>query len=589
MKIRLLLALVLMTFSVFGQNIPSYVPTNGLVGWWPFNGNADDESGNGNNGTVNGATLTSDRFGGSNSAYSFDGIDNYIKLLFNPVSNPTDFTVSVWVKSNASISTNPQCIFYDGGPSEYHLDIGANGTNGLLEAGIKGGSNSWYGIYYDMLPEVNIWHNYILSYSNNNVVSLYVDGQLNGISTNTSGLWAYSIDETIFGGRRLFSGLPEHPLDGSIDDIGIWNRALTQQEITNLYNASLPNTSIPIFNCPGAFMSPQLASGLVGWWPFCGDADDESGNGNNGTVNGATLTSDRFGNGNSAYEFDGVNNKIGVSHSNSLNSFPLTISAWFTTTSSQQHLNLVNKYACLILDGYSLRLNYGRPSAYYYGSNGSYVNFDSLGTPPALSNDGNWHNAIMTIDANGVNYYLDGIRILNRTFVGTGSGNGNAVGTTEDLFFGFYPLGVCGATYNPYYSGILDDIGIWNRALDSSEVAQLYNTGLCTQTIAGSCDTLIFNANITGFNPVTYANQVKVYPNPASDNLVIDCGSNFTGLNGYSMRITNLLGQTVYNSPVTAQITNIQLNPPTWVNGTYVVQFVHPNGTLVDTKRIIIQ
>ena len=130
-----------MTFSVFGQNIPSYVPTNGLVGWWPFNGNADDESGNGNNGTVNGATLTSDRFGGSNSAYSFDGIDNYIKLLFNPVSNPTDFTVSVWVKSNASISTNPQCIFYDGGPSEYHLDIGANGTNGLLEAGIKGGSN----------------------------------------------------------------------------------------------------------------------------------------------------------------------------------------------------------------------------------------------------------------------------------------------------------------------------------------------------------------------------------------------------------------------------------------------------------------
>ena len=53
--------------------VPSYVPTNGLVGYWPFNGNANDESGNGNNGTVNGATLTSDRFGNANGAYSFNG------------------------------------------------------------------------------------------------------------------------------------------------------------------------------------------------------------------------------------------------------------------------------------------------------------------------------------------------------------------------------------------------------------------------------------------------------------------------------------------------------------------------------------
>ncbi len=52
--------------------MPTYVPTTGLVGWWPFNGNANDESGNGNNGTVNGAILTSDRFGIANKAYSFD-------------------------------------------------------------------------------------------------------------------------------------------------------------------------------------------------------------------------------------------------------------------------------------------------------------------------------------------------------------------------------------------------------------------------------------------------------------------------------------------------------------------------------------
>ena len=59
------------SFATVAQNVPNYVPTNGLVGWWPFNGNANDESGNNNNGTVNGATLTTDRFGNAGKAYDF--------------------------------------------------------------------------------------------------------------------------------------------------------------------------------------------------------------------------------------------------------------------------------------------------------------------------------------------------------------------------------------------------------------------------------------------------------------------------------------------------------------------------------------
>ncbi len=70
MKQLLLLPLLFITVISFGQ-VPNYVPTNGLVGYWPFNGNANDESGNGNNGTNNGATLTADRFGNANSAYGF--------------------------------------------------------------------------------------------------------------------------------------------------------------------------------------------------------------------------------------------------------------------------------------------------------------------------------------------------------------------------------------------------------------------------------------------------------------------------------------------------------------------------------------
>ena len=61
-----------LTAATMAQNVPSYVPTNGLVGWWPFNGNANDESGNGINGSVNGAILATDRIGNLNDAYSFN-------------------------------------------------------------------------------------------------------------------------------------------------------------------------------------------------------------------------------------------------------------------------------------------------------------------------------------------------------------------------------------------------------------------------------------------------------------------------------------------------------------------------------------
>jgi hypothetical protein len=82
--------------TAFSQ-IPSYLPTNGLVAWYPFNGNANDESGNGNNGTVNGATLTTDRFGNVGKAYGFDGIDDYINCGNSSAFNQNNISVSVWV------------------------------------------------------------------------------------------------------------------------------------------------------------------------------------------------------------------------------------------------------------------------------------------------------------------------------------------------------------------------------------------------------------------------------------------------------------------------------------------------------------
>ena len=94
-KLLLTSLLTLFSLCLFAQ-VPNYVPTNGLVGWWPFNGNANDESVNTNDGTVNGATLTTDRNGIANSAYSFDGISNNIATTsLSSLSN--SISVSYWI------------------------------------------------------------------------------------------------------------------------------------------------------------------------------------------------------------------------------------------------------------------------------------------------------------------------------------------------------------------------------------------------------------------------------------------------------------------------------------------------------------
>ena len=87
--------LFLALFATGFSQVPNYVPTNGLVGWWPFNGNANDESGNGNHGSVNGASLTGDRYGTMNKAYYFSGT-SYINVANNTVFNfgNSDYSIS---------------------------------------------------------------------------------------------------------------------------------------------------------------------------------------------------------------------------------------------------------------------------------------------------------------------------------------------------------------------------------------------------------------------------------------------------------------------------------------------------------------
>ena len=113
-RIILTLTLALFTLPIAkAQDLPSYVPTEGLVAYYPFNGNANDESGNENNGVVDGATLTTDRFENNENAYNFDGLETFITLpndFFNGTENGI-YTINFWTKYFQENTT----IFYKGG------------------------------------------------------------------------------------------------------------------------------------------------------------------------------------------------------------------------------------------------------------------------------------------------------------------------------------------------------------------------------------------------------------------------------------------------------------------------------------------
>jgi len=249
MKNKNLLLTIIVFFGLAitsnAQNIPNYVPDNGLIGWWPFNGNANDESGNGNHGTLIGnVSLTTDRDGLPNSAFSFPGNSSaYIDVnQNNSFANFSDgFTISAWYLSNVS-STSGRVIALGNTDSHggsngngFHI-AGFNTTGIVLRIGsIPISIGQWNSAIQGQSSA--IWHNLVLTanFSNNNY-KIYHNGLEIENDTISSAL-PLPIDlstQNFNIGRKTVSAFD--PWNGKVDDIGIWNRALTAQEVSNLYN-----------------------------------------------------------------------------------------------------------------------------------------------------------------------------------------------------------------------------------------------------------------------------------------------------------------------------------------------------------------
>jgi hypothetical protein len=326
-------------------------------------------------------------------------------------------------------------------------------------------------------------------------------------------------------------------------------------------------------------------NGLVGWWPFNGNANDESGNGNNGTVNGATLTTDRFGQVGKAYSFDGNADYIVIPNNNSLNPSSITISFWAFFNNgncgvlSKSDATTNNNY------GYSLIYNFqNQNTGLFTGWNTSgsctYPTLNdgyTFGSANAIQNN-LWQNIVVIIDSNGqCKQYTNGLLTHTYNHVPLNTCNSNL----SLLHLGRQWLG------DPcWMNGQLDDIGIWNRALTQQEITDLYNGNICYQTVSVT-DTLFINTNITGFNPITYENTIRIWPNPTSDHITIDAG-NLNVMNGYSVRIINSLGQQMFQTTISQQQYFLDLS--TWTgNGMYFVHILDPNGNIIDIKKIVLR
>jgi gliding motility-associated-like protein len=240
---KYLLTLIFSGFvlTAFSQNLQQ-----GIVACYPFNANANDASGNGNNGTIFGATLANDRFGKANSAYFFDG-DAHIsvpasKFLLN------EFTYSAWV--NASLipplqtSTTVLSIGSVGGDQGLGLSnvyfnrseiigYGCNTYTTSLSTGINVGTQ----------PDVNKWY-HLVSTKANGILKLYLDGVLIKSATfsNENAYYGKGILTANIGRRSHFpvSVGNWQNFTGTIDDIVIYKRVLSDAEVQQLYADGVP-------------------------------------------------------------------------------------------------------------------------------------------------------------------------------------------------------------------------------------------------------------------------------------------------------------------------------------------------------------
>ncbi len=596
------------------------IPTNGLIAWYPFNGNTLDNSGNSHNGVNTGATLTSDRFGNANSAYNFSGSGQFITCPnIAALNGLATATFSLWVKVNGK---NRWDNGTDVNNAMYFLSRERDNASGYIgmqfspntqtfASGFRNGTGVGLGTTLKYpIPQPD-WHHISFTLGGG-FFKFYVDGELVGTTPFTAPL-ATSSGAINLG--KLPAGSFEYYLNGVLDDVAIYGRTLDSNEIKALYDLKViatpvitsfspttaakgatititgtnftgataisfggtAATSFTVVNdttitavvgsgasgnvsvtTPGGtatkagFVINSIpTNGLIAWYPFNGNTLDNSGNSNNGVNTGATLTTDRFGNANSAYNFSGSNQFITCPNIAALNGLATaTFSLWVKVNGKNAWGNNSNSNAMFILsrDGDYAPGYIGMwfsPSIQTFGSgfrSGKGVGFETTLKYPVPQPE--WHHISFTLGGGFFKFYVDG------ELVGTTPFTAPLATSSGAINLGKLPVG----SFEYYLNGVLDDVAIYGRTLDSTEIKALYD-------LSGS---LVVNK----FDNKAFA----YYPNPVSDELNLSYSYGLT-----SVKVTDIMGRQLYFKKLNENAVKVDMSGMS--KGVYFVEVTSNNSS----------
>ncbi len=458
-------------FNIKTTPTEGLVDESGLVGHWTMNAKdgsnsatAKDVSGQGNDGTVTSATFTNE--GRFKEGYKFDGSGDYVTTGINisefSFQRTDNFSISIWFKPNttninyAGIIQHQDPLNFDG----WNMYIITNNQIGFVLA--SSGTDKYSAVTGSNTINVNEWNHAVLTYNGSSDVSgfnLYVDGVLKSLSPTDNDCGASIIYSTATAmiGRRDYSDID---FAGSIDEVRIYNRSLSSTEVANLYNGTKSN-HFTIKTDPSLGLNNE--TGLVGLWHFDSKdgsnsttAIDSSGQGNNGTVSGATFTNEgRFKEG---YSFDGDDDRIDITGTNPPLTGNFTVSAWvYPLQADNAWHSIIGRDSYIDNVWIALKENTNDFSVYLEDV------IQTSTTGGNLWTNNQWNHIAITYNGSLVQTYVDGI--FKENLPGTYSG---VIGSSNVGL----NIGDVGA-YD--MNGSIDEVRIYNRALTPTEIAGLYS------------------------------------------------------------------------------------------------------------------
>jgi hypothetical protein len=497
----LTLIIVFLSFSFSSDAHASTIfrapSVDGLVGYWDFNDGAGtiakDKSGQGNNGTLTLMDPATDWVAGKigSNALDFDGSNDYVELGNVSALNfeRTDsFSIGTWIKTTGV--TSDQIIFSkqdnSGDVSNrgyvFHTDV--SGTNARIGLDLV---STWSTNVIEVRSNTttgtiisdNEWHYVVVTYdgsSSASGVNFYVDGTIEPMETVKDTLSATTqTSESVQISGREGSNIV---FNGSIDDVRIYNRALSASEITNLYNSQ--KKSFPTVS------KPTLSDGLVGYWNFDTGAGgstvyDMSTSTNHGAMVNMDPATDwvdgKVGSG--AMDFDGSNEYVNISDSTTWDFLGQnrTVSVWVNIDNyDSQGSGIVSRLSGSPINqsGWTLAVEIGTGKVEIFTGSTAGGAFVAKSTG-GISLD-TWYHLLFTKDSSE-NYqiYINGIA--------DGSGTYSLVDNDLPLVFGDAYSSSSNNVWN--LDGAVDEVRIYNRALSQEEITRLYKLTAGTKISSG--------------------------------------------------------------------------------------------------------